>query len=63
MEKPRADRILREHGGDVIAALSFLVNEWPEEVVKGPEGRIDADEYLEPVRICVLTSVQLLPWH
>jgi hypothetical protein len=50
LEKAKADRILREHGGDVVAALSFLVNEWPQDLVKGEAGRIDSESYLQPVR-------------
>lgn len=49
LEKAKADRILREHGGDVVAALSFLVNEWPQDLVKGEAGRIDSESYLQPV--------------
>mmetsp|Transcript_33815 Transcript_33815/g.46823 ORF Transcript_33815/g.46823 Transcript_33815/m.46823 type:complete len:184 (+) Transcript_33815:228-779(+) len=46
MDKKRAERILREHNGDVIVALQFLVNEWPEDA---PKAALDEEEYIDPV--------------
>mmetsp|Transcript_7512 Transcript_7512/g.14256 ORF Transcript_7512/g.14256 Transcript_7512/m.14256 type:complete len:187 (+) Transcript_7512:99-659(+) len=47
LEKKKAERILREHDGDVVKALCFLVNDWPQDVPKGVAK--DADNYIEPV--------------
>jgi hypothetical protein len=48
LEKKAAERILREHGGAVTAALSALVNQWPAGVPTTLDPAF-ADEYLEPL--------------
>eukprot|EP00239_Pterosperma_sp_CCMP1384_P003178 CAMPEP_0197858768 /NCGR_PEP_ID=MMETSP1438-20131217/32804_1 /TAXON_ID=1461541 /ORGANISM="Pterosperma sp., Strain CCMP1384" /LENGTH=152 /DNA_ID=CAMNT_0043475027 /DNA_START=92 /DNA_END=546 /DNA_ORIENTATION=+ len=46
LDKKSAERVLREHDGDVRKTLSFLVEDWPGDV---PAEIRDADEYIAPV--------------